>query len=111
MTPSMSRPANPYDNAACESFMKTLKQEEIYCNQYRDFDDLQQHLEDFLEHYYNRERLHSALGYRSPEEFERDTLAASGNSPDAATMKYFTPAEQDPAADASIASPSSTSPG
>ncbi len=49
MTPSMSRPANPYDNAVCESFMKTLKQEEIYCHQYRDFDELSAHLEEFLE--------------------------------------------------------------
>jgi transposase InsO family protein len=48
MVPSMSRPANPYDNAACESFMKTLKQEEIYCNQYRDFEELSAHLEEFL---------------------------------------------------------------
>jgi len=48
MVPSMSRPANPYDNAVCESFMKTLKQEEIYCNQYRDFEELSGHLEEFL---------------------------------------------------------------
>jgi transposase InsO family protein len=70
MTPSMSRPANPYDNATCESFMKTLKQEEIYCREYRDLEDLQTHLEDFLDRYYNQRRLHSALGYRTPEEFE-----------------------------------------
>jgi putative transposase len=95
MTPSMSRPANPYDNAACESFMKTLKQEEIYCNQYRDFDDLQQHLEIFLEHYYNCMRLHSALGYRTPEEFERDagSQPASGSARDAATVDYFISSE------------------
>jgi len=92
MTPSMSRPANPYDNAACESFMKTLKQEEIYCNQYRDFDDLQQSLEQFLDDYYNRLRLHSALGYRTPEEFERDAAAApDGRVYAAATAKYFHP--------------------
>jgi transposase InsO family protein len=94
MVPSMSRPANPYDNAACESFMKTLKQEEIYCNQYADFDQLSQHLEEFLGAYYNRLRLHSALGYRTPEEFERDAAAApapSGGTPDAAVMKFFLP--------------------
>lgn len=94
MVPSMSRPANPYDNATCESFMKTLKQEEIYCNQYRDFDDLSAHVEEFIETYYNRLRLHSALGYRTPEEFEQDTAAeaaAPGSLPDAATMKIFTP--------------------
>lgn len=97
MTPSMSRPANPYDNAACESFMKTLKQEEIYCQQYRDFEDLQQHLQEFLDHYYNRVRLHSALGYRTPEEFERDTVVAlNGGIQAAATMEYFKrPADKD----------------
>lgn len=93
MVPSMSRPANPYDNAFCESFMKTLKQEEIYCNEYRDFDGLSAHLEEFIGNYYNRLRLHSALGYRTPEEFEQ--AAAAAPSPDgipgAATMKYFTP--------------------
>jgi transposase InsO family protein len=72
MTPSMSRPANPYDNATCESFMKTLKQEEIHCRQYRDLQDLNAHLEEFLDEYYNRQRLHSALGYRTPAEFEQD---------------------------------------
>jgi transposase InsO family protein len=92
MTPSMSRPANPYDNAACESFMKTLKQEEIYCNEYRDFDDLQRGLEQFLDQYYNRLRLHSALGYRTPEDFERDTATApDGRVNAAATLRYFHP--------------------
>lgn len=120
MVPSMSRPANPYDNAACESFMKTLKQEEIYCNQYRDFEDLSAHLEEFLEKYYNQLRLHSALGYRTPEEFERDSAAAAaGPSHDAATVKYFTPKPQekpiagstDPIIDRSGMPPVSSSPG
>jgi putative transposase len=74
--------------------MKTLKQEEIYCNQYVDFDQLSQHLEEFLVAYYNRLRLHSALGYRTPEQFERDAAAApalSGGIPDAAVMKFFSP--------------------
>jgi putative transposase len=71
MIPSMSRPANPYDNASCESFMKTLKREEIYANQYRDLDHLRANIEEFIDRYYNQQRLHSALGYRSPEEFER----------------------------------------
>ena len=70
MIPSMSRPANPYDNASCESFMKTQKREEIYANDYRDFEHLFRSVEVFIEHYYNRCRLHSALGYRPPEEFE-----------------------------------------
>jgi putative transposase len=68
--PSMSRPANPYDNAACESFIKTLKREEIYANQYRDLDELRTRIEEFIDGYYNRLRLHSALGYATPEEFE-----------------------------------------
>ena len=66
MIPSMSRPANPYDNASCESFMKTLKREEIYANTYRDLDHLRTHVAVFIEQYYNRDRLHSALGYHSP---------------------------------------------
>ena len=92
MTPSMSRPANPYDNAACESFMKTLKQEEIYCNQYAGFSELHEHLEEFLDTYYNRQRLHSALGYRTPEEFEHAATAPGcGAAQQAAAMKFFTP--------------------
>jgi transposase InsO family protein len=91
MTPSMSRPANPYDNAACESFMKTLKQEEIYCHAYGDFDELSQHVEEFIGDYYNRLRLHSALGYRTPEEFEREAASAPGGNHEAAVMQFFSP--------------------
>jgi putative transposase len=76
MIPSMSRPANPYDNASCESFMKTLKREEIYANQYNDVVQLRTHIEEFIDQYYNRQRLHSALGYLSPEEFEQQTKHA-----------------------------------
>ena len=85
--PSMSRPANPYDNASCESFIKTLKREEIYVNDYQDLDHLRANIEDFIERYYNRCRLHSALGYRPPEEFERaaGTKAACAG----ATMSFF----------------------
>jgi transposase InsO family protein len=88
MIPSMSRPANPYDNASCESFMRTLKREEIYANTYRDLEDLRAHIEEFIERYYNRIRLHSALGYLPPEEFEQ---AASGqaNGCGAASMSFF----------------------
>jgi putative transposase len=68
---SMSRPGNPYDNARCESFLKTLKQEEIYCREYLDLDDLRTHSSAFIDDYYNCKRLHSALGYRSPDTFER----------------------------------------
>ena len=72
MVASMSRPGNPYDNARCESFLRTLKREEINAVRYRDLDHLRANLEEFIEHYYNRQRMHSALGYRTPEEFERD---------------------------------------
>ena len=75
--PSMSRPGNPYDNAACESFLKTLKREEIYANHYQDLEHLLEGIGWFIEGYYNRMRLHSALGYRSPVEFEEQ--AAESN--------------------------------
>jgi transposase InsO family protein len=89
LTPSMSRPANPYDNATCESFMKTLKHEEIYCRDYRDIDDLRQHVEEFLDRYYNHQRLHSALGYRTPSEFEQQWLTHSTNVVAAAPKMSF----------------------
>jgi putative transposase len=84
--PSMSRTANPYDNAVCESFMKTLKYEEIHCNRYNSLEELAANIEEFIDRYYNEQRLHSALGYRSPAQFEaalqqqicsRATLAAT----------------------------------
>ncbi len=87
MIPSMSRPANPYDNASCESFMKTLKREEIYANDYQDLEHLQGNVEAFIEQYYNRCRLHSALGYRPPEEFERDARTTVNSA--GATMSFF----------------------
>lgn len=67
---SMSRKGNPYDNARCESFMKTLKYEEVYRTEYRDLADAHSQIGDFLERVYNRRRLHSALGYLSPVDFE-----------------------------------------
>jgi putative transposase len=69
---SMSRKGNPYDNAACESFMKTLKYEEVYRSEYRDLSDAYAQIGEFLEHVYNQERLHSALGYVPPAEFEQN---------------------------------------
>ncbi len=87
MVPSMSRPANPYDNASCESFMKTLKREEIYANKYDDLDQLRTNIEEFIEEYYNRQRLHSALGYRSPEEFEQQAECQAESR--SATMEFF----------------------
>ena len=67
---SMSRKGNPYDNARAESFMKTLKSEEVYLLEYRDFAHAQARIGHFIEEVYNHERLHSALGYLPPEEFE-----------------------------------------
>jgi transposase InsO family protein len=71
---SMSRPGNPWDNAACESFMKTLKYEEVYRTEYRNLADAHARIGEFLEKVYNEKRLHSALDYRSPVQFE-STLA------------------------------------
>ena len=70
ITISMSRKGNPYDNAACESFMKTLKYEEVYRNEYHDFLDARASIGEFLQRVYNQKRLHSALGYVPPAEFE-----------------------------------------
>ena len=74
---SMSRSGNPYDNAACESFMKTLKYEEVYRQEYRDLTEARSCIEQFIEKIYNSKRLHSALGYRPPAEFERSLLVPS----------------------------------
>jgi len=68
---SMSRRGNPRDNAKAESFMKTLKYEEVYRTEYRNFQDALRRIRRFIESVYNRQRLHSALGYRSPVEFEQ----------------------------------------
>jgi len=67
---SMSRKGNPWDNAACESFMKTLKYEEVLRNEYRDLAEARASIIEFLEKVYNQKRLHSALGYLPPAEFE-----------------------------------------
>ena len=67
---SMSRAASPWENGKCESFIKTLKREEIDARRYASFAELRQHVDEFIEQIYNKVRLHSALAYRSPEEFE-----------------------------------------
>ena len=85
---SMSRKGNPYDNAACESFMKTLKYEEVYRQEYRDLPDAIRSLRRFIEKVYNERRLHSALGYTPPAEFEANRLAGS-NHKEAAARQLF----------------------
>jgi transposase InsO family protein len=70
LTISMSRKGNPWDNAACESFMKTLKYEEVLRNEYRDLAEARGSIREFLEKVYNCKRLHSALGYVPPAKFE-----------------------------------------
>jgi putative transposase len=72
---SMSRKGNPWDNAACESFIKTLKYEEVYRSEYRDLEDARASIGQFLEKVYNQKRLHSALGYLPPAEFEAQWAA------------------------------------
>jgi transposase InsO family protein len=83
--PSMSRVGNPYDNAQAESFMKTLKHEEVDGRSYRDLEEAREAIGRFIEEVYNRQRLHSALAYRPPVEFEANLLelAAATRRPQA----------------------------
>jgi putative transposase len=78
--PSMSRVGNPYDNAKAESFMKTLKHEEVDGRDYRDLSQARDEIGAFIENVYNRRRLHSALAYRSPAKFEA-TLSRPASYP------------------------------
>jgi putative transposase len=73
---SMARKGNPYDNAAAESFMKTLKYEEVYLWDYQGLEDVKLRIPYFLQEVYNQKRLHSALGYVTPQEFEQAELAS-----------------------------------
>jgi len=68
---SMSRPGSPWENGKCESFIKTLKHEELEARQYRTIEELREHVTEFIEQIYNVKRLHSALAYQSPVEFEK----------------------------------------
>jgi len=77
ITISMSRKGNPYDNAFCESFMKTLKYEEVHRQEYRDLAEARDSIKDFLERVYNQRRLHSALGYCAPAKFEQRLLGGA----------------------------------
>ena len=74
---SMSRKASPWENAGCESWMKTLKAEEVYRQEYRNLGEAQALIAQFIEEVYNQKRLHSSLGYRPPVEFEQG-LAGCG---------------------------------
>jgi len=78
---SMSRAGRPWENGKCESFIKTLKQEEIQARQYASLEELEQHVNQFLEQIYNRQRLHSALGYTSPAQFEEAQAARQTDPP------------------------------
>ena len=83
---SMSRLACPYDNAMAESFMKTLKTEEVEGRPYRDVAHARDNIEAFIQQVYNRTRLHSALAYQSPEEFETKTRSNPLATPRALNM-------------------------
>jgi putative transposase len=71
---SMSRPGRPWENGKCESFIKTLKQEEIDARPFRSLEELNDHVTEFIEQIYNQVRLHSALAYRSPVDFENQNV-------------------------------------
>ena len=75
---SMSHKASPWENAGCESWMKTLKYEEVYRQEYRDLVEARTSIARFIDKVYNQKRLHSALGYRPPVEFEQALLVSSG---------------------------------
>lgn len=84
---SMSRAARPWENGKCESFIKTLKREEIDARRYADFAELRQHVDEFMKQIYNKVRLHSALGYVSPEQFEQSQIPEGKWSP--AALRFF----------------------
>jgi putative transposase len=79
---SMSRRGNPYDNARAERFMRTLKEEEVHGANYRDLEDARSRIGEFLDQVYNRQRLHSALRYLTPEEFEQASQARGSGGAD-----------------------------
>lgn len=91
----MSRPGNPYDNAKCESWMKTLKAEEIDGRAWATVEELEAAIATFIDVYYNQQRLHSALGYCTPDECDASPAAfgAAGAVPFPAALSF--PRQQD----------------
>jgi hypothetical protein len=83
----MSRPGRPWENGRCESFIKTLKHEELDARQYRKLEELRDHVTEFIEQIYNLKRLHSALDYRSPIEFEKQHESGVAKMP--ATLSFL----------------------
>lgn len=77
---SMSLPGRPWENGKCESFMRTIKKEEIDARSYRNREELERNIQEFIERDYNKVRLHSALGYKSPQEFERAAANAASDN-------------------------------
>jgi len=71
---SMSRKGNPYDNAYAESFIKTLKYEEVYLKEYDSFNDAHNNISEFIEAVYNEKRIHSSIGYKTPNEYEKEVI-------------------------------------
>jgi putative transposase len=88
---SMSRRGRPRDNPQAESFFRTLKLEQVYLTEYLDFDDAYRQLSRFIEDVYNRRRLHSRLGYRSPDEFEAMLCDQQEGHPGRSTVGALSP--------------------
>ena len=100
---SMSRRGNPYDNARAERFMRTLKEEEVHGANYRDLEDARSRIGEFLDQVYNRQRLHSALRYLTPEEFEQASQARGSDGADGSGGK---PKSRFPTAPTGLGNPS-----
>ena len=78
MKPSMGEVGNSYENAHAESYIKTIKYEEVYMNEYETIEDVYCNIKQFIEEVYNKNRLHSGIGYKPPEEFEQEVLNKRG---------------------------------